>query len=702
MPAVQFLNIYRADGQLQFQEENPKKRSGEAYARYEKYKVARTVREFYDISQTLGSFAFRDFRRDLSQGYVKYTDPPRKGDNLAVGSDAGTRPGEPEAGTAVADANDSAARSGASRPSKRSLSMELAVAGSGTDPSTGKACDVRATQTQFLSAYPADGQLQFQEENPKKQSGEAYARYENLKGDNLAVGPDAGTRPGEPEAGTAVAGANDSAARSGTSRPSKTSVSMELAGSGTDPSTGKACDVGATQTHFLKLYRADGQLQFQEKNPKKRSGEAYARYEKYKVARTVREFYDISQTLGSFAFRDFRRDLTQGYVKYTDPPRKGDNLAVGSDAGTRPGEPEAGTAVADANDSAARSGTLRPSKRSVSMELAGSGTDPSTGKACDVRATAEEAASAIAKRLRIETPGTSSTDASSRQSTQVSTDEDSLFSLVADQLSHETPGPEPKEPRETKPRQTKLEFKAQEARVRKQKRGFSNELVRDLVPEYIEGQPDPSVSDDTVKKAASYVSESEPLVPQNRTKFIWVVQQPNEFFSHDSNMAGPVYGISSRCAVCGLACSSKARGGLFRVRCYARRGKRNLPECQRPRNMRAEGYYVGRKCMEGLLGTPSVTTKGVQQLRERLRQGLEARDFSLEQWAAAIGRIGQDHEVPFRELLGGELRRLARTRTSDEPTDRLQESLTMADLQTFEARERHRQWHLDKLALRQH
>ena len=46
-----------ADTSIQYQQENPKKRGGQPYERYEKYKMARTVNEAKELGASQGDIA---------------------------------------------------------------------------------------------------------------------------------------------------------------------------------------------------------------------------------------------------------------------------------------------------------------------------------------------------------------------------------------------------------------------------------------------------------------------------------------------------------------------------------------------------------------------------------------------------------------------------------------------------------------------
>ena len=447
---------------------------------------------------------------------------------------------------------------------------------------------------------------------------------------------------------------------------------------------------------FLSLF-PDQPIRFQEKNPKRKESASYSRYESYKAARTVVEFFEISKTLGNHATTDFRYDLAKGFVKYKD---SGVSKAKDRPEGKKPEK-------AAQPPKRAHEASSEQEKAPAAVLATVSGHASSASLASPPEEVSLESAAAKTVEPEARAKGAAPSVATTAQRAAEPTMDDSLFSLVARQWSQER-GPEQKS-KPSKPEMSKAVPGQSHARTLPNQRGQkrkipqaqlteTRELVRDLVPDYVEGQPDPIVSDETLQKKASFVSESEPLVPQNRKKYAWVVLQEDGFFSHDPKMAGPICfegeQSSLRCAMCGLRCSPER---MFRVRCYDRRARADPPEWNRPRAMLAESYHVGARCMEVLVGTPPISTRRVQQLRERLHQALEARDFELENWAAVLRRLEHDQLQPFVVLLGGELRRLSRTRASDEQADAFHTRTNLSELLSFEARERHRQWRLDKL-----
>jgi len=72
----------------------------------------------------------------------------------------------------------------------------------------------------------------------------------------------------------------------------------------------------------------------------------------------------------------------------------------------------------------------------------------------------------------------------------------------------------------------------------------------------------------------------------------------------------------------------------------------------------------------------------------------------LDVWAGVLHRVEREQLQPFAELLAGELRGVLRKRAADEKTDNFQASTRLGELQTFEDREKHRQWRLDQVVLK--
>eukprot|EP00931_Biecheleriopsis_adriatica_P002746 TRINITY_DN10381_c0_g1_i1.p1 TRINITY_DN10381_c0_g1~~TRINITY_DN10381_c0_g1_i1.p1 ORF type:complete len:1421 (+),score=291.51 TRINITY_DN10381_c0_g1_i1:386-4264(+) len=186
------------------------------------------------------------------------------------------------------------------------------------------------------------------------------------------------------------------------------------------------------------------------------------------------------------------------------------------------------------------------------------------------------------------------------------------------------------------------------------------EYVRDVVKDYVEGQTDPDVVDQSVKKTASYLSAREPIMVENRGRFTWVAKAESGHYTHDPDAAvADRVGREedTRCDVCGNRCSQER---IFRVRCYPRRTPEDRPESEAPRVMQKQVYKTGTRCMQGLLGVPPVPAKSLVQLRERFQGALKSRKFAPKTWFEPLRRITRDESKSFAAVLHGELSRVIR------------------------------------------
>ena len=141
------------------------------------------------------------------------------------------------------------------------------------------------------------------------------------------------------------------------------------------------------------------------------------------------------------------------------------------------------------------------------------------------------------------------------------------------------------------------------------------EFVRDLVVDYIEGQPDPpekSASTDGKQVVRLRDKDSkEPMAPPNRNGFIWVADAGNSGYTHDAKFAHPLPSAvkGARCDVCGKSCVSER---LYRVRCYSRRLLGAVSELKDPRVMRRETYLA--RALQPI-ATPELY-KGLKMLKQ--------------------------------------------------------------------------------------
>ncbi|CAE8608609.1 unnamed protein product [Polarella glacialis] len=185
-------------------------------------------------------------------------------------------------------------------------------------------------------------------------------------------------------------------------------------------------------------------------------------------------------------------------------------------------------------------------------------------------------------------------------------------------------------------------------------------LVRDLVYDYVEGQPDPVATDQSVKRTAAGFAEDAPIFADNRPNFAWVAKVSRGRYTHCAEAAQSdtrMPGEDPRCAICGQGCSKER---LFKVRCYRRRSPSDPPETEVPRVLRPEVYNSGQRCMQGLLGVPPVPSKRVGELRDRLGEALRSRKFVLQNWVEPLRRLGPTESKSFATVLSGELSRVVR------------------------------------------
>eukprot|EP00438_Fugacium_kawagutii_P030695 Skav235499 [mRNA] locus=scaffold153:234307:234891:+ [translate_table: standard] len=160
-----------------------------------------------------------------------------------------------------------------------------------------------------------------------------------------------------------------------------------------------------------------------------------------------------------------------------------------------------------------------------------------------------------------------------------------------------------KEPKDSKAKPKKTEAKSSRTHQQSKKKEPKDvkvlqvrEFVRDIVVDYIEGQPDPPESpvDGKPQKQKQREKDSkEPIAQSNRNGFIWVVDAGESGYTHDSKSARPTPSAKkSRCDVCAKPCAHER---LYRVRCYARRPPGQISELRDPRVMRQETYHAGAK-----------------------------------------------------------------------------------------------------------
>ena len=68
--------LYSPNTPIQFLQNNPKQPTSMSYARYEKYKVAKTIKEYFELGGTRA-----DLKYDTSRGYMRILDVKNKDEN---------------------------------------------------------------------------------------------------------------------------------------------------------------------------------------------------------------------------------------------------------------------------------------------------------------------------------------------------------------------------------------------------------------------------------------------------------------------------------------------------------------------------------------------------------------------------------------------------------------------------------------------
>ena len=163
-------------------------------------------------------------------------------------------------------------------------------------------------------------------------------------------------------------------------------------------------------------------------------------------------------------------------------------------------------------------------------------------------------------------------------------DNRSLVSLLDGRpkmLENAKGGKDAKAKREKNVKEVKVKKKEREAKVKVLQ---AREFVRDVVTDYIEGQPDPLPR--PLPETPCKLPTESPMSNVNRSSFIWVADSGTGY-THDFKAAKAVT-VASRCDVCGRDC-----GRFFRMRCYARRKEEAASELKSPRLMSREAFYAG-------------------------------------------------------------------------------------------------------------
>ncbi|CAE8616160.1 unnamed protein product [Polarella glacialis] len=220
-------------------------------------------------------------------------------------------------------------------------------------------------------------------------------------------------------------------------------------------------------------------------------------------------------------------------------------------------------------------------------------------------------------------------------------------------------------------------------------------LVRDVVRDYFEGQPDPDTEDKSVRKTSLRIRDEEPMSRDNRSQFVWVVKGAKGHYSlnaEDAKVDERDRG-GTNCSICGNITTNN----VFRIRCFLRRQHGDPPESEVPREMRPEVYRVGNLCCQRLMGKvlpPSLsrnrasTSSGSQNsgqcqgqgepspsgqkphrmvlpsLRHRLCKALvqnPGTSDQVEEWSETLEQLGPDERQVVSQMLHGELSRIIKS-----------------------------------------
>ena len=397
-------------------------------------------------------------------------------------------------------------------------------------------------------------------------------------------------------------------------------------------------------------------IRFDPVNPKRIGTAAYLRYETYKSAQTVGEYFDIVKADTKFARVDLQNDINKNICRLESsksvapieqpPEPTGLNRLSESSTSIVP------TSSRDGLQATSKSGAKDPSPADAPAEILAPPVAPTNPTTANVAERSKETAPTAAPSSHLPVNGSNpkSKEEISKNDLQIlqteskelepkqgnakatqpqgpqglqgpqankSTREDtrledqSLFSLLGDQPKKLEPkkaarkGPKEPKPKETKAKTEKSEKPPQpkpERQERHRKRETkevkvlqAREFVRDVVLDYIEGQPDPPEkppSTDGKPGVRREKDSKEPIAQPNRNGFVWVADAGRAGYTHDAKSAQPLLEAakSTRCDVCGKSCKHER---LYLVRCYSRRLPGSVSELKDPRVMRRETYHAG-------------------------------------------------------------------------------------------------------------
>lgn len=341
-------------------------------------------------------------------------------------------------------------------------------------------------------------------------------------------------------------------------------------------------------------YSSSQRLRFQQGNPKKLLSAAYERYERYRAAETIGEFLAAFNKVPAdckFAKVDFENDLAKGYVQleHNVPAPADESAASVPEARLETAAEPAGSVPEPAAQVVEPEALAAPAEKEQVQEV--------QEAPKEAQEPADKPDEHIGRAKLLEATGASHTEstagvggkrASRLHASTPKSDDRSLFSLLDDQpktLEKAKGAKDGKAKKEKKVKDAKpAASKKKEKREAPVKVLQAREFVRDVVTDYIEGQPDPPPR--PLPETQQKVATDSPMANANRNGFIWVADS-GQGYTHDFKAAKPM-SVAKRCDVCGRDC-----GRFFRIRCYARRPKDAASELKAPRLMSRETFYAG-------------------------------------------------------------------------------------------------------------
>ena len=299
---------------------------------------------------------------------------------------------------------------------------------------------------------------------------------------------------------------------------------------------GDAADAAASWMKAAGIdFQRDGSrhLRFQPENPKKVTSQAWERYEKYKSARTLGEFYQLASTFdkGKNVRADFQNDLAKGFVSFVDPAKGAVEPTQGAAPQETPKEGQSASPAQPAQPAPAEPAQPEPSATQTATPPVAL-RDPApaeapAGPARDQGPPAGPAPRSPEVRLvDVAEPAPAPKAATG--------DDQSLFSLLAAgkgeekrKVSQPKTTLDTRKPVEQGPPQRKSALKRKTPtqtqsieKLPQQGRAMGVELVRDVVLDFVEGQADSeAIPAKTKMPAASHISPSEPIMHTNRRNF---------------------------------------------------------------------------------------------------------------------------------------------------------------------------------------